>query len=67
VSIPLRYRRYFNYQPERRGYRQHHRCDEAWICKICGRAIRPNNAGAQSHVTKHVREGRDASFYVEDK
>lgn len=27
-----------------------------WVCRLCGKALKPNTAGAQSHVAKHVRE-----------
>jgi hypothetical protein len=27
-----------------------------WECRVCGQRIKPNTAGAQSHVAKHVRE-----------
>lgn len=32
-----------------------------WQCRRCGQIIRPNTAGAQSHVAKHLRrkESRD--------
>jgi hypothetical protein len=32
-----------------------------WECRSCGQRIKPNTAGAQAHVAKHVRnqqEGR---------
>lgn len=29
----------------------------AWACHYCGKQIRTNTAGAQSHVTMHVRKG----------
>lgn len=27
-----------------------------WKCNHCSKFIRPNTAGAQSHIAKHVRE-----------
>jgi hypothetical protein len=27
-----------------------------WKCLQCGRLLKPNTAGAQSHVAKHLRE-----------
>ena len=30
-----------------------------WKCRRCGLAIKPNTLGAQSHITKHVRQARD--------
>jgi hypothetical protein len=29
---------------------------ETWICILCGQGIKPNPAGAQSHLAKHLRE-----------
>lgn len=26
-----------------------------WECRHCGTVIKPNSAGAQSHIAKHVR------------
>lgn len=26
-----------------------------WECRACGRHLKPNTAGAQSHVAKHLR------------
>jgi hypothetical protein len=26
-----------------------------WECRLCGKRIKPNTAGAQSHVAKHLR------------
>jgi hypothetical protein len=27
-----------------------------WRCKLCGREIKPNTAGAQSHIAWHLRK-----------
>jgi hypothetical protein len=27
-----------------------------WKCYLCGQLLKPNTAGAQSHLAKHVRE-----------
>lgn len=27
-----------------------------WECRSCGKRIKPNTAGAQSHISKHLRE-----------
>lgn len=29
---------------------------ERWICRLCRKELKPNNAGAQSHLAKHLRE-----------
>lgn len=29
-----------------------------WECKHCGKRIKPNNAGAQSHIAFHVRRAK---------
>lgn len=26
-----------------------------WKCRMCGKCIKPNNAGAQSHIALHLR------------
>ncbi len=44
MRLPRRYEPYFS------------DTRDAWVCLICGRRIRHNTAGAQSHVVKHVRE-----------
>lgn len=27
-----------------------------WECRTCGRRVKPNTAGAQSHIAKHLRD-----------
>ncbi len=27
-----------------------------WECRMCGQRLKPNTAGAQSHVAKHLRK-----------
>jgi hypothetical protein len=26
-----------------------------WECRLCGQRLKPNTAGAQSHIAKHLR------------
>ncbi len=30
-----------------------------WVCRRCGSSLKPNSAGAQSHIAKHLREAAD--------
>lgn len=32
-----------------------HDVKRVWRCRICGKEIKPNSAGAQSHIAKHLR------------
>jgi hypothetical protein len=58
--VPLRYRDRFR---DMRVTYENGTWEMCWQCRICERIIKRNTAGAQSHIAKHVREGRDASFY----
>lgn len=60
MDIPLRYLRYFVVQHERVGYHTERR-PERWICKLCGQSLQPNNAGAQSHISRHLKEVNSGS------
>lgn len=33
------------------------RLGRRWRCRRCGKEIKPNTAGAQSHIAKHLRTG----------
>jgi hypothetical protein len=54
MMLPTRYLRTFTNVWTHTGYKS--RTVTAWACKLCGKEIRPNAAGAQSHIAKHVRE-----------
>lgn len=59
MPIPFRYQRAFRLVlVARRGssYRGGGERIFHWECRRCGQVIKPNNAGAQSHVAKHLRE-----------
>ena len=66
MKIPYRYRDYFKDVwadvPERgavltavgpRGF-----VGRRWRCKQCGQDLKPNTAGAQSHIAKHLKEAQ---------
>lgn len=54
MMVPTRYLAWFVNDWQRTGYKS--RSVVAWQCKLCGKSLRPNTAGAQSHIAKHVRE-----------
>lgn len=54
--LPQRYLKHFVNEWTHIGYRS--RGVTGWKCKLCGITIRPNAAGAQSHIAKHVRASR---------
>jgi hypothetical protein len=54
--VPVRYRRHFaavvgTGHDARGGW-----WDILWKCLHCGKVIKRNTAGAQSHITMHVRQ-----------
>lgn len=56
---PYRYRPHFrDIKVGREGssYRGGGRSIIHWQCRLCGQIIKPNTAGAQSHIAKHVRQ-----------
>ncbi len=56
MTIPVRYRRYFEPVIVSYGYRKLNREVVAWRCRQCEKDLMPNTAGAQSHLAKHLRE-----------
>lgn len=62
-AVPFRYRNYFRYL--RVNY-DDLTYEMKWECRMCGQILKRNTAGAQSHLAKHVREGRDASFHLKE-
>ena len=61
LALPRRYRDYFR---DLRVTYTNGTWELHWECRMCGKVIKRNAAGAQSHLAKHVREGRDSSFYI---
>lgn len=53
-GLPNRYRRFF--REVRTNTVDGLRWYFLWECRGCGQRIKPNTAGAQSHVAKHLRE-----------
>jgi hypothetical protein len=51
--MPSRYLVYF--QPLRETY-ENGTWEMKWKCRRCGKVIKRNTAGAQSHLAKHLRE-----------
>jgi hypothetical protein len=52
--VPRRYRDYFR---DLRITYQNGTWEMHWECRMCGQVIKRNTAGAQSHLSKHVRQG----------
>lgn len=63
-GIPGRYRNYFR---DLRVTRADGTWSLMWECRMCGQIIQRNTAGAQSHLAKHVRQGKDAAFFVTER
>ena len=53
--IPSRYVTFFRLQRGTVGIVRGDTQPERWICRVCSLAVKPNAAGAQSHIAKHLR------------
>jgi hypothetical protein len=51
--MPSRYLKYF--QPLRVSHGDG-TWEMCWKCRLCGRVIKKNTAGAQSHLARHLRD-----------
>lgn len=56
TKVPKGMEPYFTYRPSRVGICRLDNQDEALICKLCGKVLKPNSAGANSHTGWHVRQ-----------
>lgn len=53
---PKRYRPHFRLIRVRHGKGLFFEDMWYWQCRYCGQVIKPNSAGAQSHLVKHLRD-----------